>query len=125
MRAHGGLSIHGAVHSHCRGILLDVPTTAEVPLHDDAAAVRLLISGMYDANSQMAWLTIERSLELARKYDVKDIQLNCEHFLSGESLTVFNLPRYMHVACTYDIKDAFKRCKDYIASYDNFKDVAK
>ena len=91
-----------------------------VPLEEDAATVRLLISGMYDTSSQVSWSTVEALQELARKYDVQDIQLNCERFLNAEPLAIFTLPRYMQLACRFGMSAAVERCQDYVATAGNF-----
>jgi BTB/POZ domain len=97
--------------------------SGELPLHEDAATVQLLISGMYDTNGDVTRSTVKPLLELARKYDVEDIRLNCERFLVAEPLSTSNLWHYMGVACTFDITSAIRRCQDYITTNDNFHEM--
>jgi BTB/POZ domain len=104
----------------CRGMLSDVVSVAELPLDEDAATVRLLISGMYDAHSPVSCSTIQPALELARKYDVEDIQLQCESFLDAEVLSTSNLLRYIKLACAFGIQSVISRCQDYVAAADNY-----
>ena len=100
-------------------------TADEVPLNEDAATVRLLISGMYDTCSQVSWSTVEPLFEMARKYDVEDIQLSCECFLSAEELGTSCLPRYMELGCRFGVKPAVERCQQYVATADNFDDLVR
>jgi BTB/POZ domain len=111
----------------CRGLLSNLAsattTAVVVPLEEDAATVRLLISGMYDARSEVSWSTVEALLELARKYDVQDIQLASERFLDAEPLAVSTLPRYMQLACRFGMSAAVERCQDYVATAGNFANL--
>jgi BTB/POZ domain len=112
------------VLSH-RGMLSDVASVAEVPLDEDAANVRLLISSMYDTNSPVSWSAVEPLLEMARKYDVEDVQLNCERFLTAELMDTTSLLRFMALSCTFGLEAVVQRCKDVIAAGDNFADIAR
>lgn len=109
----------------CRGLLSNLAsaTAVVVPLEEDAATVRLLISGMYDTSNQVSWSTVEALLELARKYHVQDIQLNCERFLNAEPLAISTLPHYMQLACRFGMSAAVERCQDYVATAKNFDDL--
>ena len=108
----------------CRGLLSNLASaTAVVPLEEDAATVRLLISGMDDTSKQVSWSTVEPLLGLARKYDVQDIQLNCERFLNAEPLAIPTLPRYMQLACRLGKSAAVERCQEYVATAGNFDDL--
>ena len=109
----------------CRGLLSNLAsaTAVVVPLEEDAATVRLLISGMYDTSNQVSWSTVETLLELARKYDVQDIQLNCERFMNAEPLAISTLPRYMQLACRHGMSAAVERCQDYVATAGNVADL--
>jgi BTB/POZ domain len=113
------------VHMVCRSLPSNVASIAavEVPLDEHAATVRLLISGMYAASSEVSWSNVEALLQLAREYDVEDIQLNCERFLSAEPLTKTNLPRCMELACRFGLKAAVERCQAYIATANNYVDL--
>lgn len=104
----------------CRGAVSELSAADELPLCEDAAGVRLLIEGMYNAYMAVTAGVVEPLLELSRKCDVEDIKLNCERFLNAVPLTLESLPRYMALACTFDIKSAVDRCKDYIDSDDHF-----
>ncbi len=106
-------------------MLSDVASAAEVPLDEDAATVRLLISGMYDTNLQVSWPTVEPLLELARKYDVEDVQLNCERFLVAELMDTTSLPRFMALSCTFGLEAVVQRCQDFVAADGNFVDIAR
>jgi hypothetical protein len=77
-----------------------VACTATLPVDEDAATLRLLIGGMYDTNSQVSKSTVEPLLELARKYDVDDIRLNCDRYLTEQPLSTSTLPRHIRLACT-------------------------
>jgi BTB/POZ domain len=110
---------------YCRGLLHDMAATTELPLDEDAATVRLLISGMYDANSPVSCSTVKPLLELARKYDVADILLQCECYLNTAPLSTANLPGYMELACEFGIPSAVHRCQDYVASADNFDTLVR
>jgi BTB/POZ domain len=112
-------------HNACRGLLSDVASTAELPLDEDAATVRLLISSMYDAHNEVDWTTLQPLLELARKYDIKDIQLSCETFMNTVPLSTSNLLGYMDPAYNFGISSAIKRCQDFVATDDNFKDLVR
>lgn len=108
-----------------RGVLSDVEANAELPLSEDAVVVRQLICGMYDAYHPVSWDTVESALELAKKYDVDDIQLSCERFLQAEALSALTLPRHMQLACTYRMESAIERCQRYIAAAGNFDSVER
>lgn len=108
-----------------RGVLSDVKANAELPLSEDAVIVRLLICGIYDANHPVSWDTLEYTLELARKYDVDDMQLNCQRFLQTEQLSVATLPRFITLACDFDMDAALEQCQDYIAAPGNFEQIAE
>jgi hypothetical protein len=114
-----------SLHFQCRGLLADVAPTAALPLDEDAANVRLLISGTYDTYSPVAKSTVEALLELARKYDVEDSRRNCEQFLNGEPLSTATLPRHIGLACTFGLTSAVKRCQDYIAAADNYNRLVR
>lgn len=103
----------------------DVVSTAELPLDDDAATLHLLISSMYDPYSHVSCTTVQPLLELARKYDVEDIRLQCERFLDTEPLSTTNVPHYMDVAIAFTIPSMIERCKDYIATSDNYRIVKR
>ena len=109
----------------CRNLLSDVAANAQLRLDEDAATVRLLISGMYDANCPVSWDTLADLLELARKYDVDDIQLNCERFLDAEELTTCTLPLFIALACTFGMDAAIERCQEYIATPGHFNKIAE
>ena len=100
-------------------------SAAELPLDEDAAAVRLLVSGMYDANMQASWATVEPLLELARKYDVIDTQLSCQRFLMAEPMHTTNVPLTMSLGCTFELDAAVQRCKNFIAAGENFADISR
>jgi BTB/POZ domain len=109
----------------CRGMLSAVASTAELPLSDDAATVRLLISSMYDPYSDVSWSNVKPLLELARKYDIEDIQHKCAAFLEEMPLTTSELQQYMELARTFDIHPAVDRCHEYIADGRNYKDLMR
>jgi BTB/POZ domain len=87
--------------------------------------VRLLISGMYDANSPITWGTVKPLLEMARKYDVEDIQLNCQRFLNAGELSTFNLPSHIKLACTFGMDSTIKRCQDFVAGTGQFNKITQ
>jgi hypothetical protein len=93
-------------------------------LQEDAGAVWLLITGMYDTYSPVSILTVRPLLELARKYDVEDI-LNCERFLNITPLSSETLPCYLELACTFDMKQVIERCQDYVEADDNFRSFVR
>jgi BTB/POZ domain len=110
---------------HCRGLLADIPSTAKLQLDEGAGSVCMLISGMYDANMDVSWGTVEPLLELARKYAVEDIQQNCERFLHAEDLTASSLPRHMELACKFGMDPTIKRCHVFVSGTGNLKNVMK
>jgi BTB/POZ domain len=124
---------HGATTSsqthfecdQCRGLLSDVASAAEVPLDEDAAAVRLLISSIYDTNIPVSWSTVEPLLELARKYDVEDTRLSCERFLMAAVMNTTNVPRFMALSCTFGLGAVVQRCQDFIAADGNFEAIVQ
>lgn len=87
--------------------------------------MRLLISGMYDARTQVSWSNVAPLLQIARKYDIDDIQLNCESFLIAEQLTMSTLPRNLELSCAFSISAAIERCQVYIATADNFLNLLR
>lgn len=116
---------YACVHYRCRGLLFDLPTSAKLQLDETAETTRLLISGMYDANSQVSWGNITSLQELARKYDVEDISLSCGRFLEAEEMSTTNLPRFIRLACRFNMDSLLQRCQDFIADSGNFRAIAK
>ena len=108
-----------------RGMLSDVASVVEVPLDQEADIVRLLISGMYDANSPVSWSDLECLLELANKYDVEDIQLNCERFLMAEQISTTNFPSFINYGWAYDLNAVVQRSQEFIAADGNFVDIIR
>ncbi len=110
--------------SGSRGLLSDVASAGdELPLQEDAATLRLLISGMYDVYGQITSSTVGPLLELARKYDVEDIRLNCERFLDTAPLSSTTIPSYLELACSFDMRFAVKRCQDFVNDDHIFADT--
>lgn len=97
----------------------------ELPLSEDAATVRLLIEGMYDANMIVDKHTVGLLLELSRKYAVADINLNCSRFLCAVPMTTRSLPCDMALACEYGINHAVDRFHDFIAAGDSFLELTQ
>ena len=85
----------------------------------------LLISGMYDANSPVSWSDLECLPELATKYDVEDIQLNCERFLMAEQISATNFPCFMTYGWAYDLDAVVQRCQEFIAADRNYVDIVR
>lgn len=113
------------VHHQCRGLLSEVPSSTKLQLEESAAPVRLLIGAMYDTNSQVKWCNVTSLLELARKYDVEDITLNCGRFQEAEQLSTASLPRFIRLACKFSMDFLLNRCQDFIADAGNFRAIAK
>ena len=118
--------MNAVVDSRCRGLLSDIPASANLQLDDTAASVLQLISGMYDANSQVDWSNVTPLLELARKYDVEDISDSCGRFLDAETMSVSNLPRLIRLACEFGMHLLVQRCQQFIAGgADNFTAISR
>jgi BTB/POZ domain len=95
-------------------------------LDDDSATVSMLISSMYDPlGCTVSWSNVKPLLELARKYDVEDIQLKCDQFLDAEPVSTSNLPHYLDLACAFAEPSVVEQTHDYIAAADNYKDIMR
>ena len=102
-----------------------MPSSTKLQLEETAATVRLLIEAMYDTNSQVRWSNVTSLLELARKYDVEDISINCGRFLEAEQLSTASLPRAIRLACRFSMDSLLERCQDFVADAGNFRAIAK
>ena len=80
---------------HCiarRSLLLSEISTDELCLSESGTEVQLLVAGMYDAALPLTWDNVGPLMELARKYDVRDIEHNCMQFVQATPWDTDNLP---------------------------------
>lgn len=111
----------------CRDMLSDATRPAEdgLPLREDATTLRLLIQGMYDANMAVTDANLELLLQLADKYGVVYMRLNCARYLDSVDPCLENLPRVMRIACAHGLAPLLARCQAIAADGNNFVELER
>jgi BTB/POZ domain len=108
-----------------RRSLLSELTTTELCLCEKGSDVQVLVAGMYDAALPLTWDNLGPLMELARKYDVRDIEHNCTTSLRATPLNATVLPRALRLAATHGLEDVVAKCQEAIAAEDMFEQLKR
>jgi BTB/POZ domain len=100
----------------CRAMLSDLATN-ELPLAEDAATLRMLISSMYDPEWRVDWSNVEPILDFGSKYGMQDLRRKCERFLIDQEPTLSTLPQHMVLAHAHGMQGAAAACQEFIATH--------
>lgn len=118
----GTLSVTGYA---CRSMIAQLEDSTELVLSEDSSTFAMLLEALFVLGLKQPPITkhtIHTYAELARKYDIPNLALFCDIFVSTVPLTLHSLPKWHALADTYNMSAAKTHCR-YFAAGSNFKKI--
>lgn len=104
----------------------DLNATSEFNVSEDGRTFIQLLDAMYGKGMRqppISMHSVGTILELARKYDVANVLVFCDMFLSQQTLTCLSLNLIHQLADSYNLNQALTHCRTFAAA--NFRELSR